>query len=170
MTRDSAAPREIYLVKHAHAGAAGKPPDENRGLSTTGSADAQRTGRHLAGMGLRPDVVIASPRPRAEQTAALIAELVGAPLKIDVRLAEACDMACLRAILSDAGDPARAFLVGHIYCFGPLVAQLTGASAEPLRSGAVARIDLSEPFDGPLRISWLAAPRPDGVGRERTTG
>jgi phosphohistidine phosphatase len=150
---------ELYLVKHADAAgvAPGAAPDESRGITAKGRADADAIGRYLAGIGLTPDAIIASPRTRAAQTAELIAQHLGVAVRSEPRLLGDCGPAALDAMLADAGDPARAILVGHIYAFAPLILELSGDTAEPLRDGAVARIAAHRPLAAPATLRWLQA-------------
>ena len=63
----------LLLLRHAHAGDPAKwaGDDDLRPLSERGRGQARRLGRLLASTGEAPDLLIASPRTRALETAEL---------------------------------------------------------------------------------------------------
>jgi len=83
---------DLVLVRHADAGdpAAWSGPDAARPLSGKGRKQAQRLARFLREIGLEPDAIITSPKIRAAETAAAIAEGLGIDVRTDDRLADVC--------------------------------------------------------------------------------
>jgi phosphohistidine phosphatase len=151
---------ELYLLRHAHAGDPGawSGDDDLRPLSAKGEAQAERLGALLAGTGFRPDHVITSPKVRAADTARIVARDLDARVAEDDRLADNVTLAALEAVLADAGNPARALLVGHDPDFSELVGELSGATI-PMRKGALARIDVRRPLrPGGGELRWLIPP------------
>ncbi|MCI0581279.1 MAG: histidine phosphatase family protein [Chloroflexi bacterium] len=151
---------ELLLVRHADAGdpLAWTGPDADRPLSRKGQRQAERLAALLAGLRAAPDALISSPKARAARTA----ELLGAALRLDVRvhdgLAGPLDLEALTAILADNGAPHRPILVGHDPDFSDLASELVG-SAITLRKGALARIDLElPPAAGEGVLRWLVPP------------
>ena len=152
---------ELGLLRHAHAGdpAAWDRPDDLRPLTEKGRQQAERLGRLLAAAGFVPDAVLTSPRIRARETADLVAERLGVPVRIDPRLGSFLDLATVEAILDDAGKPARPVLVGHDPDFSELAADLAGLADLPMRKGALARIDVARPLrSGSGTLRWLIPP------------
>src|SRR3954466_2368199 len=66
---------ELYLIRHAIAEERGEkwPDDTKRPLSATGIARMRRAARGLKRLGVKFDVVLASPLVRARQTAEIVA-------------------------------------------------------------------------------------------------
>jgi phosphohistidine phosphatase len=152
---------ELYLLRHAHAGDPGAwdGPDDRRPLSDKGEKQSDRLGRFLAGIGLRVDAVITSPKVRAAQTARIVAEALSLPVDEDARLGGEVGLGTLESILVDAGDPARAVVVGHDPDFTDLVAVLCGTVRVPMKKGALARIDIDRPLQpGAGTLRWLVPP------------
>jgi phosphohistidine phosphatase len=152
---------ELYLLRHAHAGdpARWDGPDDARPLSEKGERQADRLGRYLSSIGFAPDAIITSPKVRSARTAELVALQLAVPVGVDDRLGGGLTLESLEALLSDAGDPSKAILVGHDPDFSELVALLIGALRIPMRKGALARIDVDlplRPAGGILR--WLVPP------------
>ena len=60
----------LYFLRH---GAADWPdwnkPDDERPLTKAGEKEMHKVGEFLAALKVRPDVILTSPLPRAEQTA-----------------------------------------------------------------------------------------------------
>jgi phosphohistidine phosphatase len=152
---------ELYLLRHAHAGDPGAwdGPDDRRPLSEKGPHPPDRLRRYLAAIGFEADAIITTPNVRAAQTAKLVAELLGLPVAEDERLGGGVSIGTIEAILSDAGDPIRAVVVGHDPDFTELVALLCGAARVPMKKGALARIDVSRPLEpGAGTLRWLVPP------------
>jgi len=152
---------DLVLVRHADAGdpAAWSGPDAARPLSGKGRKQAQRLARFLREIGLEPDAIITSPKIRADETAAAIAEGLGIDVRTDDRLAEGFGLSELSAVVRE-GSYRRPILVGHDPDFSELVELLVGASI-PLRKGALARIEV--PGDviagtGAGVLRWLIPP------------
>lgn len=153
-------PVELLLVRHADAGdpAAYPGPDEARPISAKGRRQAERLGAFLAAYGIRPDVIVTSPKARAVETARIIADALAMAVVVDERLAEGFGTAELLELLAAHGDPRRPLLVGHDPDFSDLASTLCGGDID-LKKGALARID----FDGPPvagsgRLRWLVPP------------
>jgi phosphohistidine phosphatase SixA len=139
---------ELGLLRHAHAGdpAAWDRPDDLRPLTNKGRQQAERLGRFLAAAGFAPDAVLTSPRVRARETAELVADSLGVPVRIDPRLGGFLDLATVEAILDDAGRTARPVLVGHDPDFSDLLVSLTGSPGLRMRKGAFALLNLERPL------------------------
>ncbi len=76
--------KTLIIVRHAHAlpgYAAGVNSDAERPLSAEGQEKASVTAARLLQLGVKPEVIITSPLLRAEQTAAILAQTLGAPIE-----------------------------------------------------------------------------------------
>lgn len=152
---------ELGLLRHAHAGDAAtwSQSDDVRPLTDKGRGQAERLGRLLAAAGFVPDAVLTSPRARAVQTADLVADHLGVPVRTDPRLCTFLDLDRLEAILDDAGAPVRPILVGHDPDFSDLLVLLTGSPGLRLRKGAFALLDVERPLTaGSAELRWLIPP------------
>jgi phosphohistidine phosphatase len=150
---------ELYLLRHADAGdpQAWKGDDAERPLSGKGRKQARRTGRWLADLGRKPDVILTSPKARALQTATIVAASLGVKPKIEKRLGGPLDDEVLRDLLDGAGhDARRVMLVGHDPDFSSMASSLSGGPIA-LRKGALARIDLTDGM-GAGTLRWLVPP------------
>jgi phosphohistidine phosphatase len=152
---------ELGLLRHAHAGdpAAWDRPDDLRPLTDKGQQQAERLGRLLVAAGFVPDAVLTSPLVRARETADLVADRLGVPVRIDPRLGSFLDLETVEAILDDAGRPARPVLVGHDPDFSDLLTLLTGSPGLRMRKGAFALLDVERPLTpGSAELRWLVPP------------
>jgi phosphohistidine phosphatase len=153
--------RELLLLRHADAGdpEAWTRADAERPLSPKGHRQAARVARWLSAIGHQPDAIITSPKVRAAQTAAAVADAFGMSVVEEPRLAGPLGPRDVEEILNDAGNPARPVLVGHDPDFSELAALLTGVPTLELRKGALARIDIMPPLDeGAGTLRWLVPP------------
>jgi phosphohistidine phosphatase len=161
MSRMANSAIELYVLRHAHAGDPAKwtGDDARRPLSAKGHQQADRLARHLAGIGLRLDVILSSPRVRAVETADPIATALNMDVQVDDRLGGGLSLSSLEQVLADAGNPARAMIVGHDPDFTELVSELAGAASIPMRKGALARLDGPRPLrQGGAILRWLIPP------------
>ncbi len=109
--------RELFLVRHAKS--SWDDPllaDFDRPLNERGKRDAPRMGEHLAGMGVRPDLIVASPAKRAGKTAKIVAEKLGYDPK-NIRWVEGIYEASVQSLLylicSLPDEARRVMVVGH---------------------------------------------------------
>jgi len=152
---------ELLLLRHAHAGdpMTWTKSDDVRPLSKKGRDQALRMARFLAALGVKPDVVVASPRTRALQTAEPVAEALGLEVLVSEHLAEPFGLSEAERLLTDLGDPERPMLVGHDPDFTSLLAVLCHAPSVPMRKGALARVDVPRPLcPGCGTLRWLVPP------------
>ena len=153
---------ELHLLRHAHAGDpdAWGGPDAARPLSPRGREQAEALAAHLASIGFMTDVILTSPKVRARETADIVADRFGWTVEIEERLVGGeADVDTIEAILSDAGNPDRALLVGHDPEFSDILADLIGTDTVPMRKGAMARIEVDRPVEpGGGTLRWLLPP------------
>ena len=153
-------PVRLHLLRHADAvePSTWNGDDASRPLTPDGRRQADMLGRHLAVMRLDPDVILASSRLRAQETARIVGDHLGRPIRVEVRLASAFGRRELEAMLADAGRPERPLLVGHDPDLSELASALTGA-AIALRKGAMVAIDIEAGLGpGAGRLRWLLPP------------
>jgi len=112
----------VYLCRHAQA--APGEPDELRPLTPAGDAQAAHLGEWLASQGTPPAVVVSSPLLRARQTAAHVARLTGAELRVDARLSPGAGVDELRTVAGAVAGPVAA--VGHQPDCSEIAMALTG--------------------------------------------
>jgi phosphohistidine phosphatase SixA len=159
---------QLYLLRHADAGdpEAWTGPDDERPLSSKGEAQSERLATFLHGVRLHVDAVISSPKLRASRTAEIVADGLGAKVRIDDRLASGVRPNTIDDVLRDAGGPTRAVIVGHDPDFSELLATLSGAPNISMKKGAFARVDVRGRIaDGRGTLRWLVPP--DLLDRDR---
>jgi phosphohistidine phosphatase len=126
----------LWLLRHADA--APGSPDSERPLSEHGVRQAQAAGRALECLSISVDVCLTSPKVRALETARIVAERIGAELRIEPRLGgEPFDVHDLTEGLGDV------MLVGHDPSFSLTLHDLTGVQAR-LRKAGLAGIEKGE--------------------------
>jgi phosphohistidine phosphatase len=70
--------KQLYLIRHAKSSWSDAGLDDfHRPLNQRGRNDAAAIGKRLAAIGIRPDLLVASPAVRAKNTAQFIAEATG---------------------------------------------------------------------------------------------
>jgi phosphohistidine phosphatase len=154
------AERELYLLRHAHAGDPVKwsGDDARRPLSRKGRQQAERLGEFLAARGIRPDALLSSPKLRALETAQIVGRAIGREPVVDERLGAPLSLAGLDHIVAGADRPSVA-VVGHDPDFSELATQLIGAAGLRLRKGAIACFAVSLPLHrGAGELLWLLPP------------
>jgi phosphohistidine phosphatase len=150
----------LHLLRHAHAGdsTTWEGPDETRPLTKRGRHQALRLGRFLVANGIRPDLIVSSPKVRALQTAEIVAEALGMTVSVDLRLGDGYDLAELERIALDTGVRAP-MLVGHDPDLTFALAGLCGARGLGMRKGTFATIDTELPLGpGSGSLRWLVPP------------
>lgn len=117
---------QIYLMRHGSNHPKSQDPEE--GLTQAGREQARRAGRALAALGVGVDRVIASPKTRARQTAALAAEALGYDVATIAQSPALKPMAepqdTLEAVLELKAP--RVLVVGHLPSLGRVASVLMG--------------------------------------------
>lgn len=151
----------IHFVRHAHAGDSFDwvGDDDLRPLTRKGRDQSEALGSFLEAHAVRPDVIVSSPKLRAQQTAEIMAMTFGMTVRTDVRLGQGgFGKQELWALLDELGAREPMF-VGHDPDLSELVAYLLDAAGIRLKKGALATIDLSTKLgDGEGQLRWLVPP------------
>jgi phosphohistidine phosphatase len=138
----------FYLVRHAAAEREPAHDDAARPLTPDGRAGFRAHAHALAGS-IRVALIATSPALRARETAALLAEVTGAPVVEEPALASGRSSGAeVLAVARRLGEGAA--LVGH----NPELAEaIASASEEPVevRPGTVAALELD---GGRVRLVW----------------
>jgi phosphohistidine phosphatase len=125
----------LFLARHATA--APGHPDELRPLTAAGRDEARALGEALAPHA--PRTVVTSPLLRARETAAAIAKVTGAELRVDERLAPGATLEDLLEAIDGAGEIVVA--VGHQPDCSEL-AEALGAGERSFAPGAMCELAL----------------------------
>jgi phosphohistidine phosphatase len=149
---------ELYLLRHADAGNPDRwaGEDAERPLSAKGQRQAARLAAHLRALAWAPDSIVTSPKRRASDTAGVVADSLGVPVRVDGRLAEGFGLPELKELLAAESHAGRVLLVGHDPDFSDLASVLVGAAVQ-LRKGSLIRIDLDDAAETGV-IRWLLPP------------
>jgi phosphohistidine phosphatase SixA len=159
---------QLCLLRHADAGnpEAWTGDDAERPLTAKGRTQAERLATFLHGARYAVDAVITSPKVRARQTAEIVADGLGAKVRVDDRLGGPLDTTTIDGILNDAGSPERVVLSGHDPDLSELLNELSGSTGLTMKKGAFARIDVrGRVGDGHGTLRWLVPP--DLLDRDR---
>lgn len=155
----------LYLVRHGIAVDRTDPkcpPEPERPLTAKGVQKTRSAALGLKELGVKPDVLIASPYVRAAQTAEIFAEALGFPTS-KIRVSDA---------LKPAANPADIVKeISHlkakeVMCFGhaphldQLIAQLVGARGvfTELKKAGVASLE-HKGMHGAWHLQWLLIPK-----------
>ncbi len=149
---------KLYFLRH---GLADWPdwdkPDEERPLTPDGIERMKLEAKTITRLKLAPDAILSSPLVRARQTADIVADRLGLPVKVAPALAPGFSLTKLEKLVRDA-DPGALMLVGHEPDFSTTISQLIGGGHVIMKKGGLARVDITslDPLGGEL--VWLLAP------------
>jgi phosphohistidine phosphatase len=153
---DRIEPQQLYFLRH---GMADWPdwdqPDDDRPLTKEGEGEVHEVSKFIRKRGVKPDVVISSPLPRAYQTAKIAAKELGAPLEEDNALSPGCTIEKLQAALKHHREKAI-MVVGHEPDFSSMLQSLTGAHLKLSKTG-VACVKMEDAHSG--KLMWLLTPK-----------
>jgi phosphohistidine phosphatase len=149
---------KLYFLRHGKADWPGwDRPDTERPLTKDGKKEMKKVAAALVERGVKTDVILSSPLPRAQETAELAAEAFGLAVTLEPALAPGFDSEKLRVLLqTHAGRDIM--LVGHEPDFSHLIEDLTGGIVVMSKAG-VARIDLANAGDLHGELRWLVTPK-----------
>ena len=150
----------VHLLRHAHAGDAFHwiGDDDLRPLTKKGRHQCERLGAFLEAHAVRPDVIVSSPKVRAQQTAEIVASTLDMTVKTDRRLGDGFGKRELWALLDETGAREPMF-VGHDPDFSSLLAYLIDSAGISMKKAALATIDLHTKLgDGEGELRSLVPP------------
>lgn len=141
---------ELWLLRHGEAEPHGSRPDAERQLTPRGREQSLNAGRALAALGLSFDLVYASPKVRAWDTAVLACDALGTDPVLHEPLAYGVTFTEARALTAVG----RTLLVGHDPYLSQMVCDGSGARVR-LAKGGVAGLRIAAPGE----LAVLLRPR-----------
>lgn len=153
---------KLYFLRHGPADSrstwAGN--DEQRPLTHEGERRVRRVARRLAELGVKPEVILASPYERARRTAEIVGDVLGCEgcVTSEKGLRSGFDLHELRQILDAHADAESIMLVGHEPDFSSVIGDLIGGANLAMKKAGLAEVDLAsiETMCGVL--TWLTPP------------
>lgn len=154
---------QLFLMRHADAEPAAGD-DFSRRLTEKGRKQAEKMGGWLKSLDLAPILFLASPYPRAHETAAIVADVAGkgCATQPDERLASGMTVETGCAVIHELGREDRGLcLVGHSPDLDRLAAHLVGSreNAVEMKKGAVAAFATVRAGFGGSLLKWLVNPK-----------
>ena len=157
---------QLYIMRHGPAldvGQQGVQRDADRPLSPAGIGKVTDAAGGLLALHIRPGRIVASPLVRAEQTAAIVARVLGCPADTETSEFLAPGAAALDTIQWLKTFKAEsALLVGHMPEVAGLTSELVGGHPEVnlvFSKAAVACVTCSAlPTSGCGQLEWLLSP------------
>ena len=147
--------RVLALLRHGLASG----QDADAPLQPEGEAYLRRLGAKLESEGWQPDAILASPLLRAQDTAAIVANAVGAEAprqSLRTLLPETDPEAALAAILAAAPLANRILVVAHMPLLGRMTQELIGD--DPGFSPGTL-VEIAREGDGVARLLRRVGPR-----------
>jgi phosphohistidine phosphatase len=154
---------ELYLMRHAEAVAAEE--DASRPLTSAGRSAAERIADRAASAGVRLDRVYHSEAARASQTAAILAERLGAADRLEswpeLGEGERDVKAVRRRLRDEAGRHGAVALVGHMPLLGQLASRLVAghkrAAVMQFAPASLVKLIPNDDGDG-FALAWALPP------------
>jgi phosphohistidine phosphatase len=155
----------LYIIRHADAVPHGDPnyADDDRPLTDLGKRQAESLGKALAERGVKFDIILCSPLPRAQATVEGLLAGTPEPIPPVVYMAELAPGAKPRKLdreVTKHGGEAVA-LVGHQPDLGEYAARLIGSKKAnlPMAKAGVACVACEDrPGKGCGSLTWLVTP------------
>lgn len=149
---------ELYLMQHGLALSAEE--DAERPLSPVGIAQVKASAAGLKALSLAFDLICASPKRRAQQTAALVAEALRYPYS-DILATETllpnADPAHFLELLQRESNCPRVLAVGHLPNLDTLAKGLLGGGRLRFENAGLVGLQQAE-ADGPSTLFCLLTP------------
>jgi phosphohistidine phosphatase len=141
---------EIYLMQHGPNLSKDEDPEES--LSPEGEAQVSKAAQAINKMGLTFDVIIASPKKRSQQTAAIVAEAVGFPVDGIVETEKVKAMTPVEETihyLEQFKDKQSVLMAGHLPSLKTTI---------QFERGGIGRIDVTVLPTHEGRLRWYLTP------------
>ena len=150
----------LYFMRHAEAEeTAPGQSDAERKLTEKGIRRSREAAVALRALGVELDLILTSPLRRAQQTAELVAQALGAPVEQAPALGGRLTLGRLRDLLEEHDMPGQVMLVGHEPDFSAIVGEMIGGADVEMKKGAVACLDCRAVVRGGAMLLWLVVGR-----------
>ena len=153
---------EIYLMQHGPYLAKEQDPDE--GLSPEGDTRIHASGKALKKMGITFDVILASPKKRSGQTAAIVAEEVGFPPEKIMETEKVKAMTPPEEtikVLREYGANRKVLIAGHLPSLAEVASSLLTEGSHAtiaFERGGCCRIDVQDLPTHSGHLKWYLTP------------
>lgn len=153
---------EIYLMQHGPN--LPLEQDSQEGLSSEGAKVVTRTGVALARLGLRPGLMVSSPKARAQQSAGIMARALNYDLEeilIDDQMKAMSEPGDTLQFLATHQEQAPLLVVGHLPNLAKVAAGLLSAGGQAsvdFQRGGVCAIEVDELPRGKGKLLWYLPP------------
>jgi phosphohistidine phosphatase len=153
---------EIYLMQHGPNLPKDEDPDES--LSKDGEGVVSTSAQAIKRMGINFDVIIASPKKRSQQTAAIVAEAVGFPVESIIETEQVKAMTPAQATinyLKKFEDKQSVLIAGHLPSLAEVASSLLTAGSKAtiqFERGGIGRIDVDALPTSEGRLHWYVTP------------
>jgi phosphohistidine phosphatase len=149
---------KLFFLRHGQANwERWDRPDDERPLTKKGRKEVEMVAGALKALKVRPQEILASPLPRAYETAQIVSEKLDIECITSPLLAPGFGLHSLRQLLAEHGDR-DLLLVGHEPDFSLAIAQLTGGAVKMSKAG-VARVDIENASELRGQLVWLMPPK-----------
>lgn len=156
----------IYVVRHGIAVEGlvrGISRDSERPLTDEGETETKMVARALKKMGVKPDLIVASPLVRTQQTAQIMHAELGGEFATSDTLAPGVSIPSVYKYLKKFEKAHDIFLVGHEPDVGEIVKDIVSGGFEftlPFTKAGVCCIETSDlPATMPGTVKWLVTPK-----------
>lgn len=150
---------DLYLMQHGMA--LTEEEDPARPLSADGRAEVERVVARAKESGVRVDLVLHSGKRRAEQTAGLLADALGAEVTSQEGLNPADPVAPFGQRLAEPGLPSAVAVVGHLPFLDRLASLLVAdderAQAVRFRNAGLVKLVPKKDASG-YSVAWALVP------------
>ena len=146
---------KLYLFRHADA-ATQAIHDDDRAISKKGAKQCERVANFCRCQNIRPDVILASPLLRAQQTAKPISNKLDVSIETVPWLVYETATEKVLEHLAARTEPSSIMIVGHEPDFSLLAATLLGAESTAIRvrKASLLLIEVTGFRKGGGRLEW----------------
>lgn len=161
---------ELYVSQHGTA--LPKELDPEQGLSPLGREQVEKCGRAARLLAHHPDVLLASPKKRSRQSAEILAQALGYPLKRIMvteavkAMTPAWDTLHLLRSLHEEHDVRSVLIAGHMPSIGEIISLLITSDARAavhIENGGLARVDILDFVRPAGSLIWHLTPQQLGL-------
>lgn len=154
---------EIYLMQHGESYPKDKDPE--RSLTPQGEEQIHLSAKALKKMDVTFDLIISSPKKRAQQTAEIVATELGYPqdeIKVTETLEPTVPAEDALSYLRSLGLKNQIFLAGHLPSLGKIASALVSDTSHVsfrFEMGGVVRIDVEDLQAHNGDLCWMLTPQ-----------